>query len=240
MHATLVIPATFEALVALGAFIGQVVPDAPDRMRLQVTLAVHELCMNIVQHGYAGTDGDIRLEVDYTDQRVHFEIYDHGPYSYEETDVVAPDPFDLPEHGWGIPILHRVMDEVHYQRLDSGSHWTLIKAWKAQTKMMIETISIAERLDAVNAPLLRADITAAIERGVTGLILDCKLTEFIDSSGLAALVSAHKSFRARNRTMALVNIQGGAREIFDLTRMDLVFTIFPTVAQAIQSIEAKP
>jgi len=106
--------------------------------------------------------------------------------------------------------------------------------------MTIETITVPRRLDAVSAPQLRAQIIASIETGVPRLILDCAGTEFIDSSGLAALVSGHKAMRLKKGVFALAGIQGGARDIFDLTRMDLVFTMYPTLPDAITALEVKP
>jgi anti-sigma regulatory factor (Ser/Thr protein kinase) len=129
MHTTLVIPATFEALEQLSPLMSQATYAAPARMQAQLALAVHELCMNIVQHAYAGTPGEIRLEVDYSDHSLQISIYDQGPNAYAATEVVEPDPFDLPEHGWGIAIVHRVMDNVYYEHLESGSQWRLIKSW---------------------------------------------------------------------------------------------------------------
>ena len=98
--------------------------------------------------------------------------------------------------------------------------------------MTTKIIMLQERLDAANAGSLRAEIKAAIDSGIRALILDCALTEFIDSSGLAALVSGHKAMRIQKGQFILARVNGGARDIFDLTRMDLVFTMFPTLAAA--------
>jgi anti-sigma B factor antagonist len=102
--------------------------------------------------------------------------------------------------------------------------------------MTIQTITVPRRLDAVSAPQLRATIITAVEAGVPRLVLDCSATEFIDSSGLAALVSGHKAMRLKKGIFALTGIQGGARDIFDLTRMDLVFTMYPTLTDAMTAL----
>ncbi|MBX3082889.1 MAG: STAS domain-containing protein [Anaerolineae bacterium] len=96
----------------------------------------------------------------------------------------------------------------------------------------IQILQAPSRLDAVYAPTLRNDVALAAQAGVTVLIVDFTDTVFIDSSGMAALVSGHKAMRQKNGRFVLANVHGGAREIFDLTRMDLVFTMTPSVEAA--------
>ena len=104
--------------------------------------------------------------------------------------------------------------------------------------MQTTTFTVSRRLDAASAPQLKAAILAAVEGGAMTLIMDCSATEFIDSSGLAALVSGHKTMRTKKGAFLLIGIQGGARDIFDLTRMDLVFSMYPTMAEGLAALGA--
>lgn len=124
----LTIAATYEALEGLKPFIIGVVEPAPEKTLSQIMLAVHELCANIVEHAYAGSEGEIYIEADHDAERLWFLIRDAGPHTYQAPDyVAAPDPSSLPESGWGIYILHRVMDKVEYRRLSAGNEWFLEK-----------------------------------------------------------------------------------------------------------------
>ena len=129
MNATLTIPAELEALEQLDGFIAQLTEGRDARLRTQLTLAVHELCMNIVQHAYEGETGSIQVDAETDAQRIQFVIQDTASIAYEESPVVAPDPLSLPEHGWGMVILERVMDSVDYQRAEHGNRWHLTKGW---------------------------------------------------------------------------------------------------------------
>ena len=129
MRASLTIPATLDALAQITPFIEKMTPSASDRLRTQLVLAVHELCVNIVQHAYNGTEGMIELTAECDDRNLQLFTYDSGPFAYQQTEVIAPDPLDLPESGWGLVILERVMDEVHYERLESINQWHLVKLW---------------------------------------------------------------------------------------------------------------
>ena len=98
----------------------------------------------------------------------------------------------------------------------------------------LRIIQAPARLDAVYAPTLRSQVTEAVAEGVTTVIADFTNTTFIDSSGMAALVSGHKALRQKNGRFILANVHDSASEIFDLTRMDLVFTMTPSIEAARQ------
>lgn len=243
MHKQLTVPATFDTLIALVPFIEAVAAPASPPLRARLQLAVHELCANIVRHGYAGLPGEIELTAERRGTTLIVSIRDQAPNAYVPPDRVAmPDPFALPEGGWGMPIVYQVMDEVHYERLAAGNRWTLARTLtnerETETVMSLPLIAVPERLDASNAAAFRATIHQAIEGGADRLILDLAATTFIDSSGLAALISGLKAIRAREGSIVLVGAQGEAKAVIELTRMDLVFTMYPTVEAARAALQA--
>ncbi|MBN1201620.1 MAG: ATP-binding protein [Anaerolineae bacterium] len=128
MRRELVIPATYEALAQITPFIESVIDPAQSCLRAQLALAVHELCANIVQHGYGGTEGQITLEAELNGQTLIVSVQDGAPNPYTPpAEIVPPNPLDLPESGWGMHIIHQVMDEVSHQRLPAGNRWQLTK-----------------------------------------------------------------------------------------------------------------
>lgn len=100
-------------------------------------------------------------------------------------------------------------------------------------------IQAPARLDAVYAPTLRNQIATALEANANVVIADFTNTTFIDSSGMASLVSGHKAMRQVNGRFILANVHGSAQEIFDLTRMDLVFTMTSSVDAALGLVGGK-
>lgn len=128
MGKSLTIKAAFDALEQLSPFVDSIAEPYGEVVQNQVKLAVHELCMNIIQHGYAGAEGDLRLEAELKGDILTLVITDSAPNAFDESILDGPpDPLDLPESGWGMFILAQIMDEIHYNRTSTGNKWTLLK-----------------------------------------------------------------------------------------------------------------
>ena len=99
----------------------------------------------------------------------------------------------------------------------------------------VTIIELQGRLDAhqsqkVNALLF--DPAASISRTVVNL----SKVHFIDSTGLATLVKGMKHHREHAGDMILCELQQPVRIIFELTRLDRVFDIYSTEADALQAL----
>ena len=67
------------------------------------------------------------------------------------------------------------------------------------------------------------------------VILDLSQVEFVDSSGLGAIVAILKEV-GEGKSLALAALSNGVEKVFRLTRMDTVFTIHPNVESAFEGI----
>ncbi len=67
------------------------------------------------------------------------------------------------------------------------------------------------------------------------VILDLGQVEFLDSSGLGAVVGAMKHL-GRQRRLDLANLTPTVEKVFRITRMDRVFRIFPTTQAALEAV----
>ena len=67
------------------------------------------------------------------------------------------------------------------------------------------------------------------------LILDLSRVEFLDSSGLGAVVAVYKEVSAA-KAFALAGLTPTVAKVFRLTRMDTVFTIHETVEDAFDGV----
>ncbi|HSV82798.1 MAG TPA: STAS domain-containing protein [Ramlibacter sp.] len=88
------------------------------------------------------------------------------------------------------------------------------------------------RLDAAVAPGFKQAVVRVIEGGDKRLVLDLAGVEFLDSSGLGAMVSILKALGTQG-AVAVCNVKGAVLSLFQLTRMDKVFTILPGRAEAV-------
>lgn len=89
-----------------------------------------------------------------------------------------------------------------------------------------------KRLDASVAPAFKQAVVQLIEGGDTRLVLDLAGLEFLDSSGLGAMVSILKALGQRG-VVVVCGARGGVLSLFQLTRMDKVFPILPGCEEAI-------
>ena len=80
-------------------------------------------------------------------------------------------------------------------------------------------------LVAANAAQVRDEIRAALPATAVTLDFDLSAMTFLDSSGLGALISLHKTLRSRNGTVRLFKPSPNVQQILELTRLHRVFEI---------------
>ena len=82
-----------------------------------------------------------------------------------------------------------------------------------------------QELVAANAAQVRDDIRAALPPTCLNLELDLSSLSFLDSSGLGALISLHKTLRLRDGIMRLIKPAANVQQILELTRLHRVFEV---------------
>lgn len=88
-----------------------------------------------------------------------------------------------------------------------------------------------ERIDAAMAIQFKEDMRHATDDGPDRVILDLGKVEFIDSSGLGAIVAAMKQLDGARR-LDLAGLTPTVDKVFRLTRMDTVFRLYPSLEDA--------
>lgn len=96
---------------------------------------------------------------------------------------------------------------------------------------------VEKRVDASKAPLFKEEMTKCIESGQNQIVLDLSGVDFVDSSGLGAIVSCLKRLGPRGN-LAIAGAKGAVSRLFTLTRMDKVFTLHDTVDAAVAQLSA--
>ncbi len=88
-------------------------------------------------------------------------------------------------------------------------------------------------LDAFVAPALREALREHTEDAdVETVVLDLADVTFIDSAALGAIVGALRTLRARNAELRVVPPASPAARIFELTSLDRVLALYPSVERA--------
>jgi len=107
-------------------------------------------------------------------------------------------------------------------------------AQRTEGKVLVAKASDA-RVDARIAAALKQELLDMIGSGHLLIALDLSEVEFIDSSGLGALVSALRQMSGRG-DMVIVGSRPPVAKLFRLTRMDKVFRMFAAPSDAVAAL----
>jgi anti-sigma B factor antagonist len=102
----------------------------------------------------------------------------------------------------------------------------------------VPVVAAPEEIDITNAEALRSALLTAAAGGHGALVVDMTRTQFCDSSGLHALIAAHKRAGAEGREVLLVIPNTTVLRVFALTAMDRVIPNFTSLAEALAQTAA--
>jgi anti-sigma B factor antagonist len=100
----------------------------------------------------------------------------------------------------------------------------------------IVTVALSGRVDAFSSPAVRERLDALLSEGVRDFVIDLAEVPFLDSAGLAVLVSALKAARRDGGDVLLVRPrEDGAQRILRLTKFDQIFKLAESESEALRS-----
>ena len=83
------------------------------------------------------------------------------------------------------------------------------------------------------SPSVTASLNSMIEKKPERLVVDLSGVTYIDSAGLAALIGAMQKVEGYGGKFLLAGLQETVRSIFEISRLDQVFQIFPDANAAL-------
>ena len=98
--------------------------------------------------------------------------------------------------------------------------------------------AVSGRMDLASGAKLKEEIKAHSDQQLVSIHLNLQEVEFINSSGLGALVSIMKEIRLLKGRLTLSNLAGYVQEIFDITQLSHIFEIFNTEEEALNSYQS--
>lgn len=87
----------------------------------------------------------------------------------------------------------------------------------------VELLLVEGELDIATAPRLISVLNRAVQEALRSLVVDLSDVDFMDSTGLALLINAHRRLTRRSKGFAVVCPPGPLRRVFEVT--DLVETL---------------
>ena len=102
----------------------------------------------------------------------------------------------------------------------------------------LAVLSLSGRLDLASGATLKEQVKRLIEKSTIQIHLNLSEVEFINSSGLGALVSVMKEVRLQKGRLTLSNLASYVQEIFEITQLSHIFEIYSTEAEALATYQA--
>jgi anti-anti-sigma factor len=96
--------------------------------------------------------------------------------------------------------------------------------------------SVKGRINAVTAPAFENQVLESIGGDEKILILNLNELEYISSAGLRVILATAKKLKAKQGDIFLAELQGAAKEVFELSGFHSIFKIFDTEKEALNSI----
>jgi anti-sigma B factor antagonist len=97
----------------------------------------------------------------------------------------------------------------------------------------VVVVAVDGQLIVGNRQELKQRILDALEAGDRKFLVDFSRTGYIDSSGLGVLVSLSKKIRDQGGDLRLAGLNEDLKTLFELTKLDTLFAISDTPAEAL-------
>lgn len=100
-------------------------------------------------------------------------------------------------------------------------------------KSRSNVLPLKGEIDLHVSPSVTASLNSMIEKKPERLVVDLSDVSYIDSAGLAALIGAMQKVEGYGGKFMLAGLQETVRSIFEISRLDQVFQIFPDADAAL-------
>lgn len=104
-----------------------------------------------------------------------------------------------------------------------------------QDKYAVLTLE-EENLNTLIAPGLKSDFIFFNQEGVKNMILDLSSVKFVDSSGLSAILTAHRLWKDTGSFVLAGTMHPAVKKLIDISRLETILTIIPTVSEAVDFV----
>ena len=101
----------------------------------------------------------------------------------------------------------------------------------SRTDGAYDIVAYTGEIDFHHSAKVREDIINSLDKG-QHVLVDLYGVSYLDSSGIASLVQGLQHAKNSELTVGLVGVKDSVRKVLELTRMDEVFTLHDSVAEA--------
>jgi anti-sigma B factor antagonist len=226
-----------------------------------IILSISEAFTNALEHGNRYDEQKvIRLTIRINGNDLTADIIDQGSGGLDRVKHRRP-PTALSEGGRGVDLMSHYAGNLTFAETDDGGLRVTIRfdySRRQSTRPVIQdrleelmeimlreadnvtVLSLRGRLDLATGSALKEEIKELFEKEKNTVHLNLGGVEFVNSSGLGALVSIMKEIRLRKGRLTLSNLATYVQEIFEITQLSHIFEIYETEHEALKSYQTVP
>ncbi len=95
-------------------------------------------------------------------------------------------------------------------------------------------VRLQGRMDVVTAPAFDQECDKIMQGGNNFLVVDMGGLEYISSAGLRCILGVDKKIKAQGGKLALCNLKGMVKEVFQISGFSVMFSTFDTLEAALE------
>jgi len=104
-------------------------------------------------------------------------------------------------------------------------------SYDKQEKFTLLTLN-EENLNSVIAPEIKSEFISLQSNGTQNLIMDFSEVQYVDSSGLSAILTAERLFKEKG-TFVMIGVDSeSVKKLISISRLDNILNIIPTLDEA--------
>ena len=103
----------------------------------------------------------------------------------------------------------------------------------------IHTLELSGELDYHSSPELREKLTELTSKQAPKILVNLAGVDYMDSSGIATFVEAFQKTKRYQGRLILAALTPTVRGVFEIAKLDSIFEITPSIAEAVASLGTK-
>ena len=92
------------------------------------------------------------------------------------------------------------------------------------------------RIDSLLAPELKSEVVYQNAEGARSIIMDLTHVNYIDSSGLSAILVANRLCKNHNGSFVLTGLQEPVKKLIEISQLHSILNVVPTLSEAIDLV----
>jgi anti-sigma B factor antagonist len=104
----------------------------------------------------------------------------------------------------------------------------------------VPVLDVIGEIDIYTTPQFKEAVSAAIDEGKPGIVINMTQVTYMDSSGFGTLLSATKRLRPVDGGLYLAGCNEAISRMLQITRLNTIFGIYATEEDAVAAAQAAP